>query len=251
MLGKIRFLRHPYLIIRAFNGYFETKESLKHCSRLEECANYTVSLEKCIEVLTGLEVQQQEKLINELRISKFLDYIEQCLRSIENNMSINYESILLLYLVVRVLQPEVVVETGVANGVSSSIILKAMEQNKRGVLYSLDLHYRDGIATPCGYNLGWIIPDALRSRWHLVLGESTSVLPKLLASIGSIDMFLHDSRHTYRTMIREYEIAYPFLKNGGLLLSHDVRTNDAFLDFSDKVKYKPLFNGDMGILKKC
>jgi len=250
LLDKIRYLRHPYLITRAFSGYSEIKESQKHRLRLEEYDQYVVSLEKGVEILTGLKVQYQEKLINEIQTLKFLDYINRCLRSIANDIGMDRELVLLLYLVVRVLKPNVVVETGVANGVSSSIILKALDQNGKGVLYSLDLHYREGIAIPRGKHLGWIIPDELRNRWRLVLGESTKVLPKLLNSIGSIDMFLHDSRHTYKTMIREYEIAYPFLKDRGLLLSHDVKINDAFLDFSDKIKRRPLIIGNIGVIKK-
>ena len=43
------------------------------------------------------------------------------------------------YLVCRLLEPAVVVETGVAYGVSSAFILRALEKNGRGVLHSVDL----------------------------------------------------------------------------------------------------------------
>jgi predicted O-methyltransferase YrrM len=164
--------------------------------------------------------------------------------------SIDYESSTTLYAIVRIFKPEVVVETGVTNRVSSSFILKALTQNSRRRLYSIDLHYREGMSVPIGKKLGWIIPEELRNRWVLALGESTKVLPKLLKKLGTVDIFFHDSRHTYKTMMKEYSIVWPFLKDGGLLLSHDVKSNDAFLDFSDCIKAKPIVIGNIGVIHK-
>jgi predicted O-methyltransferase YrrM len=152
--------------------------------------------------------------------------------------------------IVRIFKPEVVVETGVTNGVSSSFILKALTQNSRGRLYSIDLHYREGMSVPIGKKLGWIIPEELRNRWVLALGESTKVLPKLLKKLGTVDIFFHDSRRTYKTMMKEYSIVWPFLKDGGLLLLHDVKSNDAFLDFGDCIKAKPMVIGNIGVIHK-
>jgi predicted O-methyltransferase YrrM len=43
------------------------------------------------------------------------------------------------YLLCRLISPSVVLETGVAYGVSSVFILKALEVNDRGILHSVDL----------------------------------------------------------------------------------------------------------------
>jgi len=43
------------------------------------------------------------------------------------------------YMLCRLLRPEIVMETGVAYGVTSSLILKALEVNGKGVLHSIDL----------------------------------------------------------------------------------------------------------------
>jgi len=51
----------------------------------------------------------------------------------------------LLYALVRVFQPEVVVETGVGPGGSSAFILNALERNGFGHLYSIDLPSYDEI----------------------------------------------------------------------------------------------------------
>lgn len=171
--------------------------------------------EKFIEALTGIEIKLDE-VKEELNESNFLQHINTCIGQTKGiGGSMDVEQCLLLYALVRALRPEIVIETGVANGVSSSFILKALDRNDRGHLYSIDLPCREGISVPFGKHLGWIIPDELRYRWRLLLGESTKVLPRLLNSLKYVDIFLHDSRHLYKTMMKEYSIVWPFLRNGG------------------------------------
>jgi predicted O-methyltransferase YrrM len=130
-----------------------------------------------------------------------------------------------LYAICRKQEPDVVVETGVASGVSSSYLLYALEQNKHGQLYSIDLPWWQD------YRSGWRIPDYLRHRWHLIQGKSSETLLPLLEKVAAIDIFLHDSDHTYQNMLWEFQTAWKYLKPGGLLLSHNIDTNDAFSDF--------------------
>ena len=51
---------------------------------------------------------------------------------------ISFEAAHLLYAVCRLIRPRIVVETGVAAGVSSAFILKALEDNSYGILHSID-----------------------------------------------------------------------------------------------------------------
>lgn len=250
-IRKIRYLHHPYLITRAILRPFGEWESQKHRLRGGEYKGYSVSLEEGAEILTGIKKSDIVKLMRELEGPNFLQHINLSIKQIEDiGDSMGVESGLLLYVLMRASHPEIVVETGVANGISSSFILKALDQNARGRLYSIDLHYREGVSVPLGKHLGWVIPEELRQRWNLILGESTKALPKLLSKLGSIDVFLHDSRHTYKTMMKEYSIVWPHLKDGGLLLSDDVICNDAFLDFADRIKQKPIIFARMGSIVK-
>jgi len=140
-----------------------------------------------------------------------------------------------LYTCVRALKPEVMVETGVASGSSTYYILYAMDLNKKGVLYSIDLpNISSGALVPKGKEVGWLVPQELRYKWKLILGRSQEKLLPLLKALGSIDAFLHDSEHTYETMMFEYETAWSYLKKGGILLSDDVHWNSAFRDFVRK-----------------
>lgn len=229
---------------------FEKLNSEKHCLRVNDYSHYYASFDESLQNLVGAEKGVIDSLTAELENSNFMDHIDKCLREEKIDSSMSLEMGKLLYSLVRITRPEIVVETGVAAGVSSSFILYALEKNGWGKLYSVDLHYREGVFTPSNKKLGWIVPQELRSRWTLVLGESIKVLPKLLADLRKIDIFLHDSRHLYKTMISEYTIAWPFLKDGGLLLSDDVVCNDAFLEFSGRFKQNPSIFSRIGAIRK-
>lgn len=151
----------------------------------------------------------------------------------------------MLYAIIRSLKPEVILETGVASGLSSAYMLLALEENKKGKLYSIDLPFEEGSESdewasllPKGEKSGWLIPENLRHRWLLKLGSSSEVMPAILEELKSIDIFFHDSDHSYDCMMWEYQAAWPCLKYGGLLLSHDIDQNEAFSDFCGNVGSK-------------
>jgi hypothetical protein len=149
-----------------------------------------------------------------------------------------------LYLIVRTARPRVVVETGVASGISSTIILEALRRNGVGRLYSIDLPSRreGGYLNADGRKEevflrgdlapGWLVPPELRSAWELLLGRSQELLPGLLERLGSVDLFFHDSEHSTDTMRFEFEAAWPRIAEGGFLYADDVTWNRAFDDFS-------------------
>ena len=138
----------------------------------------------------------------------------------------------LAYAAVRALRPAVVIETGVGYGVTSAVMLQAMAQNDSGVLHSIDL-------PPFGENaaalVGSAIPERLRERWHLHEGTSRRLLRPLLRELGTIGLFLHDSRHTYRTMREELASATPYLTYPGVVLVDDAERNSAFAEWCEHV----------------
>ena len=72
------------------------------------------------------------------------------------------------------------------------------------------------------------VDGALKDRWILYRGASARVLPGLLEEVEAVDLFVHDSLHTYRNMRREFEAVWPWLRAGGALLADDVERNRAF-----------------------
>jgi predicted O-methyltransferase YrrM len=138
----------------------------------------------------------------------------------------------LCYAVTRALGPEIILETGVCYGITSAFILEALERNRKGSLHSVDL-------PPLGRDdnkfVGWAVPDGpLKSRWHLHRGASRKLLPRLLKQVGRVDVFVHDSLHTYRNMRMEFELVWPRLRPGGVLISDDIQGNAAFLELAER-----------------
>jgi len=135
------------------------------------------------------------------------------------------------YLLCRLISPSVVLETGVAYGVSSAFILRALEENGGGMLHSVDL---PPLRTEYERFWGVAVPDALRGRWRLHRGSSARILPPLLEETRTVDLFVHDSLHTHRNMSREFDTVWPRLRSGGVILADDVERNRAFGELRQK-----------------
>lgn len=139
----------------------------------------------------------------------------------------------LCYLACRTLKPSVVVETGVAHGVTSAYILAALARNAHGHLYSID---RPPLARHSDDFVGACIPDALKAAHTLVRGDARAKLPAVLNALGEVDMFVHDSDHSYRHMKFELGLARRHLRVPGVVISDDVNYNAAFQEFVSDAK---------------
>lgn len=128
-----------------------------------------------------------------------------------------------LYALVRAAKPDVVIETGTADGVSATFILSALEENRRGFLYSVDYGEDQG-------RIGQLIPAAHRNRVKLLHGDSLEILQGALADT-SVDLFLHDSNHAYSHMTAELNWAAEHMPEGGVICSHDVLFSNAWKHF--------------------
>ena len=131
---------------------------------------------------------------------------------------------------VRHLRPSAVIETGVAHGVSSRIVLEALTQNDRGHLWSIDLPH------PLNHKLheetGAAVTDACRSHWTYLEGESRRLLPPLVAKVGKDELFIHDSLHTAENTLFEMEQAASIMPPGGVMLVDDIRGHEGFATFA-------------------
>jgi predicted O-methyltransferase YrrM len=157
----------------------------------------------------------------------------------------------LLYVATRATRPRTVVETGPFNGASSAFLLQALEDNGDGRLHSFDLpDARDALGHPAGREPGWIVPDELRHRYDVTLGDARQTLKPALARLGAIDLFFHDSLHTARHMLFEFRAAWTHLRAAGVLISDDVFWNPAFLLFTrlHRVPFRHI--GTMGVTRK-
>lgn len=127
-------------------------------------------------------------------------------------------------------RPEVVIETGVARGVTSRIVLEALRRNGAGHLWSIDLPY------PFDHQFhaqtGAAVTAACRSRWSYLEGSSRQRLPALVAERGRADLFIHDSLHTARNVLFEMEQVASVMRPGGVMVVDDIRTHEGFSRFA-------------------
>ncbi len=130
----------------------------------------------------------------------------------------------LLSSMVLLVKPDVVVETGSANGASAAAICFALDQNQTGKLWSYDIEP----------DVGQLVPMHLRSRVTFVTvsgneSDFRAELEKLNLQNGP-SIFLHDSDHSYKGQNSDYRLADEL--GFSFILSDDVDSSLAFCDFA-------------------
>jgi predicted O-methyltransferase YrrM len=207
-------------------------------------------------VLVGYEREVRASCLIEHLLDKGREHHETVVASGAGHSlgAIGYTEGVYLYALLRTVKPEVVVETGVANGFSTAFSLLALQANGTGHLHSIDLprvvgrEYEPGTfyegegraGIPSGSEPGWLIPQELKERWTLILGRSQDKLPPVLERVGSVDVFMHDSEHSFDCMWFEFNAAWPALRAGGILVSDDVNSTEAFGRFAAEKGREPV-----------
>jgi predicted O-methyltransferase YrrM len=146
--------------------------------------------------------------------------------------AIERETSFLYYALCRHLSPRNVLETGVANGHSTFFILQAMKKNGNGTLHSVDI----------ADNVGKLLTEEERSGWNLhILGTpQRKSFKHILKTASPLDLFVHDSDHTYGWQMFEFRAARKALSEHGVLLSDDIDHSLAFVDFCNEESQKPV-----------
>ena len=148
-----------------------------------------------------------------------------------------------LYALTRLLRPSHVVEAGVSSGVSSSHFLLGLLDNGAGALHSIDMPTlqkgpelakgESPVSLPPDRSPGWAVPQELTLSWDLRIGPSESLLPGLVESIPTVDLFLHDDLHTATHLTFELEAIRPKLHDGSVVLADNTKwTGKAFDRFA-------------------
>lgn len=156
----------------------------------------------------------------------------------------------LLWVLVRSRKPQTIVETGVCNGLSSAVLLEALDRNGSGQLISVDLpEFTDpdlntcefwdgkgGAAIPASKEVGWLVREDLRTSWRLELGPCRELLPPILSKSSQLDIFIHDSEHSYENQLFEFRSGFKALRPGGVLVATDITWSKAFDHFWSEIK---------------
>ncbi|MGA8303156.1 MAG: class I SAM-dependent methyltransferase [Thermoplasmata archaeon] len=146
---------------------------------------------------------------------------------------IDGEALRLLSAFVRATKPTRMLETGVADGASTRVILDAMNTNRSGRLDSVDI-------SPTAGALARTSPGV--QRWNFTSlprrGRARETR-RIVQSLAPLDVFLHDSDHSYPWQAFEYRTAWDALAPGGWILSDDIDASYAFLDFARRHQRRP------------
>jgi predicted O-methyltransferase YrrM len=168
-----------------------------------------------------------------------------------------------LYWIVRRFKPKTILQTGVSNGLSSAFMMLALAKNGAdGTLHVVDVpaifNAADpnwtrsgqvfGFVIPEGKTSGWMVPDIYRDRFDVQTGDAKVLLPQLVDRLASVDMFYHDSDHSYNHMAFEFEQAKRKLAPTSVVVADDISWNASLWDFADKYRL-PSYNycGSMGV----
>jgi len=150
----------------------------------------------------------------------------------------NPETLELLRLLIRETRPKIVIETGVANGASTRKILSSFKEFNLvdSELYSFDIDPR--VAST----------DLIRSpQFNFVLVSSPDSFVNSMNEIKRVDLFYHDSDHSYDNQMLEYLTAWEMLNpENGIIVSDDANWSNDFIDFSKMVNRVPFLLSDGG-----
>lgn len=132
------------------------------------------------------------------------------------------------YCITRLTTPSVIIETGVADGLGSSVLLRALQRNaaegRPGRLYACDIDTESG----------WIIPDELREAgFELLIGPSLDAITRV-AGHDLVDLFIHDSDHRRIYEMAEYETVESRLAPRSVVLSDNAEVTDALEEWSGR-----------------
>lgn len=124
------------------------------------------------------------------------------------------------YSLVRAAAPDHVVETGTHLGLGSCVIAAALLRNGHGRLTTID------IDPDAGYLIG--------EPWANVIERRTGNSMDVLAEMTDVDIFLHDSLHTYDHETSELAAVEPNLRAGAIILSDNAHESSALSDWAER-----------------
>lgn len=131
------------------------------------------------------------------------------------------------YAIVRAIEPENVVETGTHLGLGSCVIAAALLRNGHGRLTTIDIDA----------DSGYLIVEPWASVIDKRVGNSVAELAKL----RDVDMFLHDSLHTYEYESKELAAVEPNLSANAIVLSDNAHDSAALSHWAERTGRHYLF----------
>ncbi|RBY75310.1 class I SAM-dependent methyltransferase [Geodermatophilus sp. TF02-6] len=132
------------------------------------------------------------------------------------------------YAIARAVKPDRIVETGTDKGLGSVLLASALLRNGRGRLTTVDVNP----------DSGYLIAGRYAEVVDRVVGDSVAVLG---SSAEPVDVFLHDSLHTWEYETAELAAVDPRLSRRAVVLSDNSHVTDALSAWAEKTGRQFLF----------
>jgi predicted O-methyltransferase YrrM len=226
--------------VAGYNGRLLAR-SARWLARSREHTNYTYDLSErnlghlawWVSAVAACPVAEARTYIAEARDDVFLrDHVhETTLRSRRRGLGDPTARLgrrLGWYALVRALKPERVVETGTDKGLGSVVLASALLKNGRGRLTTVDVNAESG----------YLVAGRYAGVVDRVIGDSVALLS---ASSDPVDVFLHDSLHTWEYENAELEAVGPRLGPRAVVLSDNAHMTDALSTWAEKSGRQFLF----------
>jgi len=171
-----------------------TRDNYLESRRLGEYGHYILPL---------TDLLAEAALFLGLETDMFRYHKETC-SILRASQGVHPEEAAVLYGLVRSLKPQLILETGTFEGYSTAEIARALQKNGTGHLVSVD------IADKTGFR----VPDNLQQFVTFRRSMSSLAMTTVLAQQKvSVELFFHDSAHTYCNALEEFIAFAPHVKN--------------------------------------
>jgi len=207
--------------------------SLNWLVHSRETTNYTYDLDSLnrdqlcwfVSAVTGTEIGQVRGWVQELESDN--DLIGHLTRRLSSNprrricaTEPHWARRFGWYALVRATEPDHVVETGTHLGLGSCVIAAALLRNGHGRLTTMD------IDPESGYLIG--------EPWAAVIDRRIGSSVDALKAVQDVDIFLHDSLHTYDYESKELTAVEPNLRPDAIVLSDNAHDSAALSDWAER-----------------
>ena len=221
-------------------GYLQEKLShlVNWLTFSKESSNFTYALTSLnmkhlawtLVPVTGESYSNIRKVMGEIATDKrlenhIIEWTEKTIAVHTRDPIVHYGRRILWYVLVRILKPEVVIESGVHNGVGTCLLSAAVMRNKaegyKGNVYAVDI----------APEAGKLVQPPYDDIADVVIQDS---LDYLRAFKKPIDLFIHDSDHSTLHEQQEYDIIEEKLSERSVIISDNAHHTDVLPDFAVK-----------------
>ena len=231
------FLNRKYtleILNKVYSKFFDPKPKLTNKENLDQIVKSKISSEEFIQKINP----ELLKIVNEDTDNIILDAKKIQEKNSNIELGNNYAVEIIYFLIIN-FKPNIILETGVAAGLSSRCILEAIKKNSKGILYSSDFPYFR-LDNPEKY-IGIMVPEELKKNWRLeILGDEKNI-KKFKLEIDYADIILYDSDKRYSGKINFFKAINNLIRPNSIIVVDDLHNDSFFLEYVNEKKCKNWF----------